>query len=408
MGTLSVDQIDIGGRLVRDVDTTLTERDKDAILIRHLPGATTERCAGVRVVRFRDQVILKKQVTHLGYPWPEFKKRIQIPRSWVDAHEAATRAGLVPRFVGIYQYRDVTILVDFAPSTYVRRKANNSAAHVATNDLHQAQLRGVFSRTDRNGNRITSVRADRFAAYLLSDEVSFDPHLEVFRAFNQCFLDGRRLKALDAVKEMHTARWPDTFQAEWPGFYLEYRFQSFLDREKLTGTVNYLKDKRRGGYDYDLAFLRSGVISHYGDLKASDYVKHESPGNDAASIERCVREFGQFWYVIYEHETTRARDNENVATIAWNEWKRSVGYKNGKDYNPMSYWTRFKESVRFVSMIVLEVNEANFEMVLGDFAQGQQPDGAKRALKVMIRKRNIDNFLIYRERAPELPVASTG
>lgn len=48
-------------------------------------------------------------------------------------------------------------------------------------------------------------------------------------------------------------------------------------------------------------------------------------------------------------------------------------------------------------MMVLEVNEANFGVVLGDFKQGKQPDGAARARKVMIKKKNIDNFLIYSE-----------
>lgn len=401
MGTLSVDQIDSNGRLVRDVDTTLSEHEKESILLDHLPGAAADRFAGVRVVRFHDQVIMKKQVTHLGFPWPEFKKRIQIPRSWLNVHDAATRADLAPRFIGIYQYGPVTIFVDFEPSTYILRKANNSTAHVSTNDLHQAQLRGTFSRTDRNGNRITSVRADRFAPYLLSDSVERDPHLDAFRGFNREFLGGHTLGALTAVKEMHGAHWPDTFQAEWPGFYLEYRFQSFLEKSRLTDTVNYLKDKRTGGYDYDLAFLRSGAINHYGDLKASDHIKHESPGNDAAAIERCVREFGQFWYVIYEHETAHARHNSNLATIEWNEWKRSVGYKSSNVFNPLSYGTRFKESVRFISMMVLEVNEANFGTVLGEFAQGRQPDGSARALKVIIKKRNIDNFLIYREHVPQ-------
>ena len=33
-------------------------------------------------------------------------------------------------------------------------------------------------------------------------------------------------------------------------------------------------------------------------------------------------------------------------------------------------------------------------VVLGDFNQGRQPDGAPRALKVMISKRKIDNFLV--------------
>jgi hypothetical protein len=138
-------------------------------------------------------------------------------------------------------------------------------------------------------------------------------------------------------------------------------------------------------------------IEYFGDLKASNIKKHESPGNDAEDIVRCIREFGRFWYVIYEHETWHARDNDDLATIGWNEWKQSIGYKGGRPYNPLSYASRFKESVRFVQMMVLEVNEANFGIVLGEFAQGKQPDGADRALKVMIKKRNIDNFLIYSE-----------
>lgn len=47
-----------------------------------------------------------------------------------------------------------------------------------------------------------------------------------------------------------------------------------------------------------------------------------------------------------------------------------------------------------MNMLVLEVNQTNFRVVLGDFAQGKEPDGAARALKVMIKKKNIDNFLI--------------
>ena len=82
-------------------------------------------------------------------------------------------------------------------------------------------------------------------------------------------------------------------------------------------------------------------------------------------------------------------------TIAWNEWKRSVGHQARKEYNPLSYARKFKQSVRYVSMKILELNESNYGVVLGDFNQGRQPDGAARALKVMIKKRNIDNFLIY-------------
>lgn len=56
----------------------MREEDRTACCSKALPGAVTDVMAGVRVIRYRDQVILKKQVTHLGKPWPGFKKRIQI------------------------------------------------------------------------------------------------------------------------------------------------------------------------------------------------------------------------------------------------------------------------------------------------------------------------------------------
>lgn len=396
MGSVVVDQIGPDGSLLMDVDTTLSNSEKNGLLLAALPGAHVDTYAGERVVRFRDQVILKKQVTHLGNPWPGFKKRIQIPKKWLRVEQQARADGLVVRFIGIYHYGHVTIFVDFDPTTYVRRKANNSAAHVATNDLYQAQTLGQFRREDTNGNTLTSVRFEELAGYLL-DGYAKDPRVEVFEQFNAEFLAGGELEALVAVEQMHAASWPDTFQGEWPGFYLEHRLDDFLRRGSHTDSVQFQKDKKRGKYDYDLLLCERGILEFYGDLKSSDVTKHESPGNDAEDLARCLRDYGRFWYVIYEHETHHARDHGDVATIAWNEWKRSVGYQPRKEYNPLSYGRRFKQSVRYVSMKILELNQTNFRLVLGDFAQGRQPDGAARALKVMINKKNIDNFLIYSE-----------
>ncbi|GAA2170818.1 hypothetical protein GCM10009846_02490 [Agrococcus versicolor] len=394
MGTELVDQITEDGTLVSDFDVKLSDAEKNALLLDALPGAVVGRYAGERVVRHGDQVILKKQVTHLGRPWESFKKRIQIPKRWLEVERQARADGLRVRFVGIYAYRGVAVFVDFDPATYVQRKANNSAAHVSTNDLFQAQTLGQFARVDGRGNRLTSVRASEFAAYL-SLGYAEDERIGIFREFNDEFLRAERLQALDAVQQMHAVGWPDTFQGEWPGFYLEHRVDEFLRRRGHDEVVRFQKDKGRGRYDYDLVMVDGEVVDFYGDLKSSDVTKRESPGNDADGIRRCLEEFGRFWYVIYEHETEHARDHGNVATIEWNEWKRSVGYERRKPFDPLSYAGRFKQAVRFVSMKVLEVNAANFGVVLGDFTQGRQPDGAARALKVMIKKGTIDNFLIY-------------
>ncbi|HLS26437.1 MAG TPA: hypothetical protein VK063_11240 [Beutenbergiaceae bacterium] len=400
MAAVQVDQILPDGSLVQDADTKLTFRRRVDILSRYLPEVYIQQVEGERVLRLGDQALLVRQVHHLGHPWPGFKKRIQIPRRWVNTYHLLAQEGVRTRFVGLYHYRDTTILVDFDPRTYIQRKANNSAAHVATNDLFQAQLHGSFSRVDRNGNRLTSLRADQFAGYLRTDRVAREPQLEVLAAFNAEFLDGQITPAMSAVRQMHEAQWPDTFQGEWPGFYLEYRLDRFLKANGHTREMRFIKQKTPGGYDYDLEFGTPGKITHYGDLKASDYAQKETPGNDAASIEACVRQYGRFWYLIFEHQTWKARDHGDVATIEWNHWRRDAGHTARAGFNELSYRQRFKSAVRFFRMRVLEVNPANFHTVLGDFAQGRQPSGDARALKVMIRKANIDNFLVYSHETP--------
>lgn len=401
MGTLAVDQIGPHGELLQGVDSTLTPAEKYRLVASALPDSSVEIYQGTRVVRAGRDIILAKQVTHLGFPWPEFKKRIQIPRAWVDLYWAALNEGLNPRFIGVYHYQGVTIFVDFDPRTYVQRKANNSAAHVATNDLYQAQTLGVFTRTDHNGNTLTSLRFDRFASYLHGAEPSpQNPYVDVFAAFNAGFLTGQRLEAMDCIDQMFAATWPEAFQAEWAGFYLEYRVDEFLRRAPLPRLIEFQKDKRRGALDFDLAFLQPPGVAFFGDLKASNVDSREAPGNDAADLLRCIEQYGRFWYVLYEHKTWHSRDEDNQPAISWNEWRRSMGHVQRGEYNPMSYAAKFKSAVRFVGMKILEVNEANFGVVLKDFNQGHQPSGDSRAVKVMISKRNIDNFLIYSEGVP--------
>jgi len=399
MGSEIVDQIGPDGTLIRDVDTALSRRHKQELLFQALPGARTEEYAGHWVVRFHDQVILAKQVTHLGGRWERFKKRIQIPHYWLDIEQQGRRDGLRVRFVGIYCYGETTIFVDFDPTTYVRRKANNSAAHVSTNDLFQAQTLGQFSHIDKKGNRLNSVRADHFASYLLTGYEEQNPYVDVFARFSDLLLDGSRIDGLTAVQEMYAAHWPDRFQNEWAGFYVEFRLSQYLAQNAERGLVEIQKEKRRGKFDFDLRFLDDGVVEYYGDLKASNVEVKDSPGNDADSFFQCLAETGRFWYVIFEHETWHARNNANVATIAWNNWRRSVGHvgRNGV-YDPLSYAGRFKEAVRFVGVKILEVNTANAGLVLGDFQKdfGQyEGRGNPRKGKVMIKKKDIDNFLIF-------------
>ena len=408
MGSSTVDQIASGGVLVSDVDTKISTRMRHDLLVGALPGASVETYGGVKVVRWDSQILLSKQVTYLGNPWQSFKKRIQIPGTWIDVHDRARSEGMTPRFVGVYHYEGTTIFVDFDPQRYVDRDLNNSSAHVATNDLFQAQTLGQFSREDKNGNRITSIRPDQLHAYLRAGFEEKNPHIDALDRFSREFLDGTRIESLSAVQSMYEASWPEWTQGEWPGFYVEFCFNAFIQRHNLDHLMLYQKEKKKGAYDFDLRFLDNGVINHFGDLKASDVNVRVAPGNDEAKLRQCLDEFGRFWYVIFEHETWKSRDYGDTATREWNIWRRNHDHKQTKEppFDPLSYWSRFKEAVRFDRIRVLEVNPANVSLVLADFKQGRQYEkGKPRNLKKSITKKNMDNFLIY-TKSRDLPLTA--
>ena len=92
----------------------------------------------------------------------------------------AASDGLTVRFVGIYHYGDVTIFVDFDPVDLRPAQGQQLSGARRTNDLFQAQTLGQFSRVDRNGNRLTSVRADQFADYLRGGYKPKQPRVDVF------------------------------------------------------------------------------------------------------------------------------------------------------------------------------------------------------------------------------------
>ena len=407
MGSVAVDQITSGAVLVSDVDTTISTKDRHDLLVGALPGASVETFSGVKVVRWGDQILLSKQVTYLGIPWESFKKRIQIPGTWIGVHHRARSEGLKPRFIGVYHYKDTTIFVDFDPQKYVDRGLNNSSAHVATNDLYQALTLGQFSRDDKNGNRITSIRPDELHTYLHAGFEEKSPHIDALDHFSMEFLDGTRIEWRSAVQAMYEASWPHVFQTEWAGFYLEFRLNAFIHQHNLDHLMIFQTEKRKGSYDFDLKFLDKGAIDHFGDLKASDVNKNEAPGNDKTNLLECLDEFGRFWYVIYEHETWKSKHNGDTATREWNTWRRDHGHEPQKgQFDPLSYSGRFKEAVLFNQVKVLEVNPANAGLVLSDFHQGRQYNqGKPRNPKKSIKKKDLENFLIYTRARDQSPTA---
>lgn len=343
----------------------------------------------------KNHAILSAAVTFLGGNGnhPIFKKRIQL-KSWFKpvCHEL-TKQGYQVHFLGVYHYEGNIVFVDFATETYMQRKMHNSSAFVYVNDLFRAMKDGVATRIDLHGNQITTIRRNAFTQYLagegaaLSDSVLFD----TFRDFNGEMPFARWIRGDSAIKEMQQNKWPKWRETEWPGWYLEFKFATFLMQHNVQ-TVVYQgnESKKKGNLDFDLLFP---IHKFYGDLKSSDIGEKHSPGNDKGNLMAAIDRCDRFWYVIYEHETVKDKDCGNEITRFRYEFMVSLNDSKAKD--PLSYASRMKNKVNFRRMMILELNRANCGDLLSAFHQGHQPDGGARAEKVLINKRNVENYQVF-------------
>ena len=348
-------------------------------------------------------ILLHLAVTYLGGngQHPIYKKRVQLQSWYKDFCKGITTSKLPydVRFIGIYHYQGLVIFVDFQKETYLSKRVHNSSAHIYTNDLFQALKNGVFYKEDSFGNHIYTIRANKLIDYLTGNTLGQNVLFSLFEKFNSGFSFGRWLNVLPTVKEMRNNNWPQWKQKEWPGWYLEYKFERYsLDKKvspyiKYTGTKNKRRNsKLQGQYDFDLWFKKQ---KYYGDLKASDLGSKMAPGNDQKSFIECINLYDKFWYIIYEHETQKDTIGNNYKNVrAYNKYISSVVPNSKK--GELSYANRLKIGVKFVKMTILELNRINFREALKEFNQGHQPDGSARNPKFLIKKKDIDRFVVFR------------
>lgn len=396
------EQLDFLGNVVIDQDQPLRGNALFEAVINRLGSnvCRIERIYDKKVLIYThngtETILLVRAITYLGNPHPLFKKRIQLPDWYQDFCATAERDShnYDIRFLGVYHYGDNTVFVDFQKESYLKHGLHNSSAHVYINDLFQAQTYGIFEKEDRYGNIIISIRCNKLKDYLDGRRQNDTANLfELFRQFNCGFSFGQWLNALEVIQEMYHDGWRQWKQAEWAGWFLEYRFNKFTIENEVTDRMRYISQKREGELDFDIRFEEADF---YGDLKASDIKHSDAPGNDQESLIECIYRYNRFWYVIYEHETVKDSEREYRATIARNQFIRSVDSSYEKD--DMSYSQKMKNSVRFMKMTILELNKVNFRDALKAFNQGHQPSGKARKPKFLINKKALqnDNYAVFR------------
>ena len=154
-GKREVEQVQRDGTVVKDVDCSLSQRELQQAVMEHFPGTWVENGLLRGKYGTTQYSAFLRNVTYLGKPHPPFRKRIQIPKDFLELYQQGQQRGIEMLLIGVYTHGDVRLFCDFDLRQYVQRNLHNSSAHVHTSDLQGALQEGMMQRADVRGNIIT-------------------------------------------------------------------------------------------------------------------------------------------------------------------------------------------------------------------------------------------------------------
>jgi len=390
-----IEQVNKVGQVVNDFDEKLSIKEIKKCLAKQ-KSLMIHNNKNPFSVKYRNENfnLCVKNISYLGNPHPSFKKRIQISKEWKKEFQDDSTI-----LLGIYSYKGNTLFCLFDTTTYKNNHLNNSSAHIHVIDLVKAHELGIFQKRDKKNNNITVFTESNFCTafdlILFRKNPQLLNELTIFNKFSNK-LSSSWLGTI-CYKEMMKANFKDAYQAEWAGFYLEYKFEIFLNENpQYLNYCKYVQHKGKNLIDLDLEFPLKNYV---GDLKA--HTKGNSLlGNDKNNIELALEKYGKIWYIVFAHETVKDQNMGGVVTRYWNtalnERFRTTGLGKIKDLE--SYLSRMKYSVYLDHFVVLEINKYN-KQYLSDFNQGKNSNQQNRSQKISIRNKDLqnDNFVIYRK-----------
>lgn len=383
-GNIRVEQI-CNNTVVEDYGEILSKKELQHI-IRDFFQNTDIHNNGYIYGQHRDKqyCIYFKNISYLGNPHPKFKKRIQISNEFKIIYQDNLKKNITTLLIGVYKFQNNILLCDFDASTYVKRKAHNSSAHVYTIDLMNGERNGLFIKKDIRGNLITVFNKENVINYLDGKLCNIDnTKVEVFDVLDDFFVHmTKEWLGIEAYAEMIEHNYRNKFQPEWPGFYLEFKLEQYLINNNKESVIKFYQNRKKGEVDLDLKFPQLGF---FGDLKAHSLTSGAIQGNDYATIMKLLED-QSIYYIVANHETEKDSSHNYIVTKYWNTLQN-------KD-NLMSYSEKMKYGVTIKSYYILELNKYN-KKYIDIYNQGKNSDGSTRNPKICISMKNINNFLVH-------------
>ena len=173
-GTALVEQVTSSGDIILGCDFSLSTSEIFDRLQKYFPNIEKNSDGFIHGnYKGFKYSIQAKNITYLGNPHPEFKKRIQISDDLPQFYQHFKSLGYVPLLIGIYTFHETQVFANFNITDYIEKKAHNSSAHVYTQDISAAVVDGIFQKTDYFNNTIT-VFEKEFVNYFLDDYLNLE------------------------------------------------------------------------------------------------------------------------------------------------------------------------------------------------------------------------------------------
>lgn len=372
-------------KVVEDYADILTQKEINRILLSVFKGSYLDKDGNIYgEYKSKKYCIFSKNISYLGNPHPIYKKRIQIPNNFLDLYNSNKKKRIQTLLIGVYVYKNTILLCDFDTTKYVKNKINNSSAHVYTIDLLNGYRNGFFKKKDNRNNIISVFTPSNVDKYLEQKLTHAETSgVEIFDTLDD-FFDSTMKEwfGIDCYIEMIENHFNNKFQPEWPGFYLEYKLERYLEENHKTDIIRYSQNKKDGDIDLDLYFPK---MQMYGDLKAHSSSSTAIQGNDYETIMNLLKT-QSIYYVVCKHDTEKDKMHNYEVTEFWNK------SQNKEDLH--SYGEKMKYSVKLTGYYILEINKYNMKH-LQIFKQGKNSNGKEREPKIIIPEKNINNFLVH-------------
>lgn len=383
LSNIMVEQITTDNTIVEDYGEILYKNELVKIFIDNFTNIRIINNIIYGEINSKKYCIFYKNISYLGTPHPFHKKRIQIPESFKKLYNENITKGIKTLLLGVYKYHDTLLFCDFDTTNYVNNKAHNSSAHVSSIDLLNGERNGYFSKKDIRGNIVTVFDKNNIEKYLNTKLFGIYTTFDVFETLDDFFNSiTKEWIGVEAYSEMIADNYRNKYQPEWPGFYLEYKLERFLDENDKNEIITFYQNRKKGGVDLDLKFPQLGF---YGDLKAHSTNSTGIQGNDYTTVMDLL-ENQIIYYIVANHDTEKDKDHDYIVTKFWNEQRNKTDL--------MSYANKMKYSIKIKSYYVLELNRYN-KKYIDIYHQGRNSDGSPRNPKISISIKNINNFLVH-------------